>query len=54
LKNIRGGGPPGTTNTGSDCVNTASCNNTNMSKCENQNDCSETTNFYMCTNYQCL
>ena len=33
LKNIRGGGPPGTTNSGPECVNTASCNNTNMSQC---------------------
>ena len=55
LKHIRGGNVDPSTNSGTECTNSATtCTGTNKYSCDNQKDCSGTTNSGTCTNGQCF
>lgn len=55
LKNIRGGTEPVADNSGTQCTNSgATCTGTNKHSCDNQKDCTGTTNTAICTNSHCF
>jgi hypothetical protein len=56
LKNIRGGTSElPASNSGAECTNSATtCTGENKHRCDNQKDCSGTTNTAICTNASCF